>query len=43
MDLIRVKKAAPRYKDYDQKGRHTYERPYLYIIIITQGSLRIIS
>jgi hypothetical protein len=43
MDLTRAKKAASKYKDYDQERRHTNKRPYLYITIITQGSLRITS
>jgi hypothetical protein len=43
MGLTRAKKAAPRYKDYDQERRHTNKRPYLYITVITQGSLRTIS
>jgi hypothetical protein len=43
MGLTRAKKATPKYKNYDQKRRHIYRRPYLYITIITQGSLRITS
>jgi hypothetical protein len=43
MGLKRVKKAAPRYKNYDQRKRHIYKRPHLYITIITQGNLRITS
>jgi hypothetical protein len=42
MSLTRAEKAAPRYKNYDKKKRYTDKRPYLYITIITQGSLRII-
>jgi hypothetical protein len=42
MGLTRVKRTVPRYKDYDQGRRHIYERPYLCIIVITQGSFRII-
>jgi hypothetical protein len=42
MGLTRVKRAVPKYKDYDQKRRYINERPYLYIIVITQGSFRII-
>jgi hypothetical protein len=40
MGLTRVKKVAPRYKDYDQKRRHINRRPYLYITVIPQGNLR---
>jgi hypothetical protein len=43
MGLTRAKRAAPRYKDYDQGKRHINKRPYLCIIIITQESLRITS
>jgi hypothetical protein len=42
MSLTRVKKTASRYKDYDQKKRHTNKRPYLYTTVITQESLRTI-
>jgi hypothetical protein len=42
MGLTRAERAAPRYKNYDQRKRYTDKRPYLYTIIITQGSLRTI-
>jgi hypothetical protein len=41
MNLTRVKKATPRYKNYDQKRRYIYKRPYLYITVTTQRSSRI--
>jgi hypothetical protein len=43
INLTRAKRAVPRYKNYDQERRYTYKRPYLYITVITQRSLRIIS
>jgi hypothetical protein len=42
MSLTRAEKAAPRYKDYDQRKRHIDKRPYLYTTVITKGSLRTI-
>jgi hypothetical protein len=42
MGLTRAERAAPRYKDYDQKKRYINGRPYLYITVITQGNLRTI-
>jgi hypothetical protein len=42
MGLTRAERTAPRYKDYDQKKRYIYKRPHLYIIVTTQGNLRII-
>jgi hypothetical protein len=42
MSLTRAKRAAPRYKNYDQERRYINERPYLYIIVITYVNLRII-